>query len=163
MNKSVSFFSDKVLEECNYLLKRFPENKKRSAVIEVLKIVKKENGGYLNEELIEKVANYLGISKISAYEVASFYSMFDLTPVGKYKICICVSISCMLCGSDNIVEYVKNKLGINFGETTLDGKFTLKKVECLAICGSAPVMQIDEKCYENLTNEKIDLVLDNLE
>ena len=158
-----SVFVGEVAKKCEAWLVRFPINKKKSAVIEVLKIIQKENGGYLNENLISAVADYLGISKISAYEVATFYSMFDLNKDGKYKICLCVSISCMLCGSDDVLEYIKGKLGISVNETTSDGKFTLKKVECLAACGGAPVMQIGEEYYENLTHEKIDSILDSLE
>ncbi len=158
-----SFLSSKILKKCEEWLKRFPEDKKRSAVIEILKIVQKENGGYLTEHLIEKVADYLNISRISAFEVATFYSMFELNEIGKYKVCFCISVSCMLCGSDELVEYTKKKLGINFNETTKDGKFTLKKVECLAACGGSPVALIGEKYYENLTPNKIDVILDGLE
>lgn len=156
-------FSDDVLNKSENWLKRFPDNQKRSAVIEILKIVQKNNGGYLTESLIGCVAEYLNIPKIFAYEVATFYSMFDLNKVGKYKICFCVSISCMLCGSDDLVNYVKKKLSIDFDETTEDGKFTLKKVECLAACGNAPVVLIGEKYYENLTIDTINSILDGLE
>jgi len=156
-------FSNKVLKKCNEWLLRFPKDKKRSAVIEILKIIQAENGGYLNEKLIGDVADYLGISRIFAYEVATFYSMFDLQKVGRYKIYFCVSVSCMLCGSDDVISYIKNKLKIDFDQTTDDGKFTLKKAECLASCGGAPVMLIGEKYYENLTFSKIDSILDNLE
>jgi len=112
---------------------------------------------------MKDVSKYLGISSISVYEVATFYGMFDLNKVGKYKVCICTSLSCMLCGSDDLVIYIKNKLGINFNETTKDGRFTLKRVECLAACGGAPAILIGEKYYENLTPDKIDLILDGLE
>ena len=154
---------DEILKKSNDWLKRFPNEKKRSAVIEILKIVQKHNGGYLTEKLIGEVADYLGISKIYAFEVATFYSMFDLQKVGKYKVYFCISISCMLCGSDEILKHVKKKLGINFDETTNDGKFTLKKTECLAACGGAPVMLIGEKYYENLNISNIDSILDSLE
>jgi NADH-quinone oxidoreductase subunit E len=162
-NNDKNFFSGDFLIKCEDWLKRFPENKKRSAVIQILKFAQVKNGGYLDEKIIANVANYLNIPKIFAYEVATFYSMFDLNKVGQYKICFCVSISCMLCGSDDIVSHVKNKLGIDFDGTTQDGKFTLKKVECLAACGGAPVVLIGEKYYENLTIEKIDSIIDNLE
>ncbi len=164
MSNQIDFsFSGKILKKCDDWLKRFPKNKKRSAVIEILKIVQKENGGYLNEKIITDVADYLGISKIFAYEVATFYSMFDLNEVGRYKIYFCISVSCMLCGSDELVDYVKKKLCIDFNETTGDGKFTLKKAECLAACGGAPVMLVGEKYYENLTINNIDSILDSLE
>lgn len=158
-----NIFSDSFLIKCEDWLKRFPENQKRSAVIELLKLAQKENGGYLTEELIGAISEYLKIPKIFAYEVATFYSMFDLNKVGRYKICFCVSISCMLCGSDELISYVKKKLSVDFDETTDDGKFTLKKVECLAACGSAPVVLIGEKYYENLTIENINFILDSLE
>jgi len=164
MSNCNSFFlSNKILKQCEEWLVRFPKERKRSAVIEILKIVQKENGGYLTEKIIKDVSNYLGISSISAYEVATFYSMFELDKVGKYKICMCTSLSCMLCGSDDLLSYVKKKLNIDFNDTTKDGKFTLKRVECLAACGGAPVMLIGEKYYENLTPDKVDLILDGLE
>lgn len=156
-------FSENVIKKNEEWVKRFPDNKKRSAVIEILKIIQKDNGGYLNEDLIGKAASYLGISKIYAYEVATFYSMFDLKKVGRHKIYFCVSVSCMLCGSDELAKYIKDKLNIDFDETTNDGKFTLKKAECLASCGSAPVMLIGEKYYENLTLSGIDDILNGLE
>lgn len=154
---------ENIFKKSEAWLKKFPSNKKRSAVIEILKIFQKHNGGYLNEDLIGEVAFFLGISKIFAYEVATFYSMFDLHKVGRYKIYFCVSVSCMLCGSDDLIKYIKNKLKINFNETTNDGKFTLKKAECLAACGGAPVMLIGEKYYENLTFSGIDNILNDLE
>jgi NADH-quinone oxidoreductase subunit E len=157
------FFSNDFVLKCENWIKRFPKDKNRSAVIEILKLAQKENGGFLNEEIIAYVAEYLNIPKIYAYEVATFYSMFDMNKVGRYKIYFCVSISCMLCGSDELVSYVKNKLNIDFDKTTIDGKFTLKKAECLAACGGAPVMLIGEKYYENLTTSYIDTILDNLE
>lgn len=156
-------FSKDFLLLCENWLKRFPESQKRSAVIEILKLAQKKNGGYLNEQLIADVADYLNIPKIFAYEVATFYSMFDLNKVGRYKLCFCVSISCMLCGSDDLILHVRKKLGIDFDETTVDGKFTLKRVECLAACGGAPVVLIGECYYENLDNESIDSILDKLE
>ncbi|HIH2762721.1 MAG TPA: NADH-quinone oxidoreductase subunit NuoE family protein [Candidatus Azoamicus sp. MARI] len=163
MNNLSNNFSKDILKKCDEWVLKFPKEQKKSAVIEILKIIQKENGGYLNEELIGYVANYLNIPKIFAYEVATFYSMFDLEKVGKYKIYLCMSISCMLCGSDDIHDYIKTKLNIDFNKTTADGKFTLKKAECLAACGGAPVMLIEEKYYENLTNSKIDSIIDKLE
>lgn len=162
-NSNRSIFTDEIAKKCELWLQKYPKDRKRSAVIEILKIVQKANGGYLNENLISAVADYLNISRISVYEVATFYSMFDLNKVGKYKICLCISVSCMLCSSDEILEYIKKKLSIDINETTKDGKFTLKKVECLAACGGAPVMQIGEEYYESLTPEKVDSILDSLE
>lgn len=163
INSNNSIFVGEIAKKCENWLKKYPKERKKSAVIEVLKIVQNANGGYLNEDLITSVADYLGISRISVYEVATFYSMFDLNKVGRYKICFCISVSCMLCGSDSLLSYVKKKLSIGINETTKDGKFTLKKVECLAACGGAPVMQIGEKYYENLTPEVIDKIFDSLE
>jgi NADH-quinone oxidoreductase subunit E len=112
---------------------------------------------------MDAVAAYLGMPKIAVYEVATFYNLFDLKPVGKYKIAVCASISCMLCGSDETLDYLQKKLGIKIGQTTRDGKFTLKKVECLASCGTAPMMQIGNDYYENLSPKKIDSILESLE
>lgn len=156
-------FSNEILKKFDELLKKFPIDKKQSALIEILKVVQIYNNGYLNEELILNVAEYLNIPKIFAYEVATFYSMFDMKKVGKYKIYLCVSLSCMLCGSDELACYIKKKLNIDFNDTTEDGKFTLKKTECLAACGGAPVMLIGEKYYENLNITVLDKILDNLE
>jgi NADH-quinone oxidoreductase subunit E len=101
--------------------------------------------------------------KIAVYEVASFYTMFELKPVGRHKICICTNISCMLRGSDDMVDYIRNKLNIDFNQTSADGKFTLRAVECLAACGGAPMMQVDETYHENLTPTKIDQILEALD
>lgn len=143
--------------------KKYPPEQKQSAVIAALTFVQEENGGYLTTPLMDAVAAYLGMPKIAVYEVATFYSMFELKSVGKYKICVCTNISCMLCGSDEVVDYLKSKLKIEVGETTPDGKFTLKSVECLAACCNAPVMQIGRDYHENLTPLKIDKILASLE
>ena len=123
----------------------------------------KDNKGWLTEELVSAVADYLGIARVSAMEVATFYSMFELEPVGRHKISICTNVSCMLCGSNEVVEHLKSKLKVDFGETTADGKFTLKEVECLAACGGAPAMQLNDDYYENLTPAKLDKILAELE
>lgn len=143
-------------------LTKFPSNQRQSAVLYALTFVQEENGGFLTESLMDCVAAYLGMPKIAVYEVATFYSLFDLKPVGKHKICVCTNISCMLLGSDDIVAHLKQRLGIEFGETTIDGKFTLKEVECLAACGGAPAMQIGNQYYEHLTPERIDQILTEL-
>ena len=136
---------------------------KQSAVMGALKIVQEANGGYLTTELMDAVAEYLEMAPIAVYEVATFYSMYELKPVGKHKICVCTNISCMLCGSDDIVAHLKQKLNIGFGETSADKKFTLKEVECLGACGGAPMMQIGKTYYENLSSEKIDEILAKLD
>lgn len=141
---------------------KYPDDQKQSAVLEALKIVQEQNGGYLTTALMDAVAEYLDMEPISVYEVATFYTMYEHEPVGRHKISVCTNISCMLCGSGDVVDYLQRKLGIKMGETTPDGKFTLREVECLAACGGAPMFMIDKTYYENLTREKIDAILDNL-
>jgi NADH-quinone oxidoreductase subunit E len=141
---------------------KYPPEHKRSAVMAALRIAQDQNGGWLTTELMDAVAAYLEMQPIAVYEVATFYSMYELKPVGKHKICVCTNVSCMLRGSDQIVAYLNNKLGIKFGEITADGQFSLKEVECLAACGGAPMMQIGHTYYENLTPEKIDSILSEL-
>lgn len=142
--------------------KKFPQEQRQAVLIYALKRVQAENGGYLTEDLMDLVADYLKLPKIAVYEVATFYSMFELKPVGRYKICVCTNISCMLRNANVIVDHLKKRLNINFKETTRDGQFTLKAVECLAACGAAPVMQVNDHYYENLTPEKVDLILEQL-
>jgi NADH-quinone oxidoreductase subunit E len=149
--------------EIDQWVAKYPAENKRSAVMAALRIVQDQNGGYLTSDLIDAVAEYLDMPSIAVYEVASFYSMYELEPVGRHKICLCTNVSCMLCGSDDILTYLQKKLGIGFGETTPDGRFTLKEVECLGACGGAPMMQIHNKYYENLTPERIDEILAVLE
>ncbi len=142
---------------------KFPAGQKRGAVIAALNIVQEQNGGWLSTELIDAVAEYLEMPSIAVYEVATFYIMYDLKPVGRHKIYVCTNISCMLCGCDVIVDHLKKKLGIEFGETTPDGKFALKEAECLAACAGAPMFMLDGVYYENLTPEKVDQILAGLE
>lgn len=144
-------------------LTKFPPEQKQSAVLYALTVVQEENGGFLTEPLMDAVAAYLNMPKIAVYEVVSFYSLYDLKPVGRHKICVCTNISCMLRGSEEIVDHLKKRLDIEIGETTKDGRFTLKSVECLAACGVAPVMQIGPKYYENLTPKRIDTILSELD
>lgn len=155
--------SSETLAEIDKWIAKYPPERKQSAIIPALHIVQDANGGWLSDELIAELAAYLEMPAIAAYEVATFYSMFELKPVGRNKICVCTNVSCMLCGSDDIVEHLQNKLGIEFGETTADGKFSLKEVECLGACGNAPMFQIGKQYYENLTPEKVDEILDSLE
>lgn len=141
---------------------KFPEENKQSAVIAALTIVQESHGGYLTEPLMDSVAEYLDLPKIAVYEVASFYTLFDVKPVGRNKIYLCTNVSCMLCGSDAIADHLKKRLGVEFGGTSADGKFTLKEAECLAACDGAPMMQINKKTYTHLTTEKVDTILDQL-
>lgn len=160
-----SILSSAVQTAIDQWLVRYPADRKRSAVIEALRLTQEENGGYLTETLLDAVADYLDCPPIAVYEVATFYSMFNLKPVGKHVISVCTNISCMLggCGSSAITSHLKKQLGIDFNETTSDGKFTLREVECLAACVHAPAMQIGKRYYENLTPEKVDVILKTLE
>ena len=149
--------------EIDKWIAKYPQNQKQSAVMATLRILQDQNGGYLTNDLIEAAAEYLEMPTIAVYEVATFYSMYELKPVGKHKICVCTNISCMLCGSDTIVGHLQKKLGIKLGETTADGRFTLKEVECLGACVNAPMLQIGHQYYENLTPEKLDQIIDGLD
>ncbi|MCH1416005.1 MAG: NAD(P)H-dependent oxidoreductase subunit E [Gammaproteobacteria bacterium] len=150
-------------EEIDVIRSKFPSDKSKSAIIESLLIIQHHNNGYLNEALISSLANYLGLTKIDVYEVATFYSMFNLQPIGKNIISVCTNVSCMLRKSDDIVNYIEKKLNIKVGESTKDNKFYLKdEMECLAACNGAPMMQINHINYENLTYEKIDKILDEI-
>jgi NADH-quinone oxidoreductase subunit E len=149
--------------EIDKWIAKYPADQKQSAVMAALRIVQEANGGYLTTELMDAVADYLDMPSISVYEVATFYSMYELKPVGKHKICICTNISCMLCGSDDVVAHFRKRLNIGLGETTADGRITLKEVECLGACVGAPMLQIGEHYYENLTPESIDQILDGLD
>ena len=160
---SQAILSDEVKSQIDHWLTKYPADQKQSAVIPALHILQDANKGWLTTELMDALADYLGMPKVAVYEVASFYSMYELKPVGRHKICVCTNISCLLCGSDSVVSHLKQKLGIDWGQTTADGKFTLKQVECLAACGGAPAMQIGKDYYENLTPEKIDTILAGLE
>ena len=155
--------SDHVREEIDHWVAKFPQGRQRSAVIAALQAAQHENNGFLTPPIMDAVAAYLDLPPIQVYEVATFYSMFETKPVGRHSISVCTNISCMLRGSDEIVEHVEQKLGIKTGESTEDGKFYLKREEeCLAACCGAPMMMIDHLYYENLTPEKVDAVLDKL-
>ena len=152
-----------VREEIDHWIAKFPPERKRSAVISALHAVQHENHGYLTTDLMDAVADYLGLPNIMVYEVASFYSMFETKPVGRHHISVCTNISCMLRGSQAVVEQVENKLGIKTGESTPDGRIYLKREEeCLAACTGAPMMMVDHVFYENLTPGRIDQILDEL-
>jgi len=162
--KKTVLISPKAQAEIDHWVAKFPEERKQSAVIAALTAVQNENGGSLTAELMDAVADNLGMAPIAVYEVASFYSMFDLEPVGRHKISVCTNISCMLCGGEKIVEHISTKLGIKLGETSSDGKFTLnREEECLAACAGAPMMVVDGHYHEQLTAEKVDAILDGLE
>lgn len=155
--------SSDVREEINAWLSKYPNDQKRSAVLAALRAVQHESK-WISREQMDAVAAYLDLPVMAVYEVASFYSIFNLEPVGKHVISVCTNISCMLRGGEEVLGYLEKKLGIHVGESTTDGLFYLKKEEeCLAACGGAPMMQVDHVYYENLTPEKIDSILSSLE
>src|SRR6187402_2201700 len=152
-------FSDDALKLIERIMKRYPEGKQKSAILPVLHLAQAEFDGWLSPEVMDYVASILSIQPIEVYEVATFYSMFNLQPVGKCVIEVCRTGPCWLMGAEDIVRHIENKLNIKAGETTADGMFTLKTVECLAACGGAPMMQVGEKYHEDLTFAKVDAIL----
>ncbi|PSL33176.1 MULTISPECIES: NADH-quinone oxidoreductase subunit NuoE [Chitinophaga] len=153
-------FSEEKLNKVKEIIARYPAGKQKSALIPVLHLAQEEFGGWLSAETMDYVASLLQIKPIEVYEVATFYSMFNLKPVGKYVFEVCQTGPCMLRGSDNIIDYIKKKLDIGVGETTKDGLFTLKTVECLGACGYAPMMQLGKHFREHLTPEKVDAIIE---
>ena len=161
--KTKDLFPKNIIKEIDIVRSKFPEDKSKSAIIESLLLIQHDNNGFLNDELIASLANYLNVNKIDVYEVATFYSMFNLKPVGKITISVCTNVSCMLRNSDGIVDHIEKKLKIKIGESTKDNKFYLKdEMECLAACNGAPMMQVNHINYENLTFEKVDNILDEI-
>lgn len=155
---------DDVKQQINQWAAKYPAGQKRSAVVPALLLVQEKNGGWLSKPAMDAVASHLELERIEVYEVSTFYDMFELAPVGQHKIAICTNVSCMLRGSSEIAAAAKQRLGIDFGETTSDGRFFLREVECLAACVGAPMCQIDDKDYhENLTPESIVALIDQLE
>jgi NADH-quinone oxidoreductase subunit E len=153
-------FSTEKINKVNEIIKRYPEDKQKSALLPVLHLAQDEFGGWLDTPVMDYVATLLQIEPIEVYEVASFYSMYNLKPVGKYLFEVCQTGPCMLNGSDNIISYIKSTLNIDVGETTSDGLFTLKTVECLGACGYAPMMQLGKTYREHLTKEKVDAIVE---
>jgi len=143
---------------------KFPPDRKRSALLQALAAAQHQNNGWLDDALITAVAKYLELPPIWAYEVASFYSMFELTPVGRHNVAICTNISCWLNGAEDIVRHCEKKLGVTLGESTRDGRIYLKREEeCLAACCGAPMMVVDGHYHEKLTPATVDAILDGLE
>lgn len=156
--------SEHTRQEIDRWLEKFPPERRRSAVIAALRAAQHQNDGYLTTGLMDAVAAYLTLPPVQVYEVASFYSMFETRPVGRVHVSVCTNISCMLCGSDRIVEAVEKHLGVKVGESTPDGKFYLKREEeCLAACNNAPMMMVDHVYHENLTPEMVARILDAVE
>lgn len=152
-------FSEETLLEVKQIIAKYPEGRQKSALIPVLHLAQREFGGWLNVPVMDYVADLLSLKPIEVYEVATFYTMFNMKPVGKYVLEICITGPCLLKGSDRILNCVKEKLGIEEGETTEDGLFTIKSAQCLGACGYAPMMQLGDKYHEYLTKEKIDEIL----
>lgn len=161
-HNKTSLLSATAREHIDRWIQRFPADRKRSGVLEALRIVQEENNDSLTTPLMDAVADYLGMPRIAVYEVATFYTLYNLEPVGKYQIDLCTNISCMLSDSQRIVDHLEKRLGIKMGETTPDGKFTIREVECLGACTNAPVCQIGKKYHEKLTPEKVDELLEKL-
>ncbi len=160
MNKEIKF-NEETLALVNKIMKRYPEGKHKSALLPVLHIAQAEFGGWLSPETMDYVASVLKIKPVEVYEVASFYSMFNLKPVGKCLLEICRTSSCWARGAEDVVKHLEKRLGIKEGETTADGMFTIKTVECLGSCGTAPMMQVGASFHENLTLEKVNSLLDD--
>ncbi|MBS0029390.1 NAD(P)H-dependent oxidoreductase subunit E [Chitinophaga sp. 2R12] len=152
-------FSEEKLNKVKEIIARYPAGKQKSALIPVLHLAQEAFGGWLSAETMDYVATLLQLEPIEVYEVATFYSMFNLKPVGTYLFEVCQTGPCMVSGSDQIIDYIKNKLGIGVGETTADGLFTLKTVECLGACGYAPMMQLGKHYREHLTPAKVDEII----
>ena len=153
-------FSDDKIAEVKKIITRYPEGKQKSALLPVLHMAQDTFGGWLDVPVMDYVASLLSIEPIEVYEVASFYSMYNLKPVGKYVFEVCHTGPCMINGSDDITDYIKQKLNIKVGETTDDKMFTLKTVECLGACGYAPMMQLGQNYREHLTKEKVDVIIE---
>jgi len=156
-------FTPEIRAEIDREIAKYPAEWKQSACMAALRIVQDANAGWLSEQAMTDVAAYLDMPDIAVIEVATFYSMYELKPVGKHKVCVCTNVSCMINGSDRIVEHLEKKTGCKLGQTSADGKYTLKEVECLGACGGAPMMQVGKQYYENLTPEIVDSILDGLE
>ncbi len=153
-------FSEEKLNKVKEIIARYPEGKQKSALLPLLHLAQDEFGGWLDVPVMHYVAELLQLKPIEVYEVATFYTMFNTKPVGKYLLEVCKTGPCMLNGSDDIIKYIEEKLGIKPGETTPDGMFTLKPAECLGACGYAPMMQLGKFYKEHLTKEKIDALID---
>jgi NADH-quinone oxidoreductase subunit E len=153
-------FTAEKLAKAKEIISRYPEGKQKSALLPLLHLAQDQFGGWLSPDAMDYVASLLNIQPIEVYEVATFYSMYNLKPIGKYMFEVCQTGPCMIRGSENIIEYIKQKLNIKVGETSSDGMFTLKTVECLGACGYAPMMQLGKGYREHLTPEKVDAIIE---
>lgn len=159
MSETIAF-KPETLEQVHKIIARYPEGKQKSALIPILHVAQKEFGGWLDVPVMDYVAEILNIKPIEVYEVATFYTMFNMQPVGKYVLEVCRTGPCLTRGSENILNHIRQTLNIKDGETTADGLFTLKPAECLGACGYAPMMQLGKFYHENLTTEKVDEILE---
>ena len=149
-------------EKIDFWRSKFPKDKARSAILMALRVVQDEKG-WLSDESLELVADYLNVPRVEVFEVVSFYSMYNRKPVGKHTIAVCNSLSCYLCKCNDLVGHLEKKLGIKPGETTKDGMFTLKYAECLAACGGAPAVLVgDDEYHQHMTSEKLDVLIEKL-
>lgn len=155
-------FTAELRQQIDKWIAKYPVGESQSAVIPALHLLQDANEGWVSKDIMNALAMYLDMPAISVYEVTTFYSMYDLQPVGQHKINVCTNISCMLNGSAEIVAHLEKRLGVTLGETTTDNKFTLKEVECLGACCGAPMMQLDRDYHENLTADKLDKILDGI-
>jgi NADH-quinone oxidoreductase subunit E len=155
-------FSESALEKIRQLVKRYPAGQQKSALLPVLHIAQQENGGYLTVDAMDQVAELLSLQPIEVYEVATFYHMYFLGKVGKYVIEVCHTAPCAVCGGEELMEHLEKRLGIRNGDTTADGLFTLRGVECLGGCGYAPVLQVNTAFHEYMTKENVERLIDEL-
>ncbi|HQG38344.1 MAG TPA: NAD(P)H-dependent oxidoreductase subunit E [Chitinophagales bacterium] len=155
-------FSEEAQQKAKDILSQYPADKSKSALLPLLHLAQAEFDGWLSVPTMDYVASILNIKPIEVYEVATFYSMYNLAPVGQYLIEVCQTSSCWMCGAEDIIKYLEKKLAVPTGEISADGMFQVKKVECLGSCGTAPMFQIGDKFYEHLTFEKIDTILEEL-
>lgn len=159
--KSFAFTAENVAK-ANAIIAKYPDGRQASGVLPLLHLAQRQNDGWLSQAAMDYVADFLGMAPIRVYEVATFYTMYNLKPIGRYHVQVCTNLSCWLRGSDEIVTVCEHKLGIKFGETTEDGMFTLSEVECLCACVNAPIVQINDDFFEDLTPDTTDIILDKL-
>jgi NADH-quinone oxidoreductase subunit E len=158
-----TLFTPEVRAEIDRHVAKYPAEWKQSAVMPALTLVQDWNGGWLSRELMDDVAAYLDMPQVAVYEVATFYGMYDLERTAKNKVCVCNSISCLLCGSEELIEHVEKKYGVRPGETTKDGRFTFKEVECLGACRDAPAVLVNKTYHENLSADALDKLIEGLD
>ena len=156
-------FTDDIIEKLEWWINKYPKDQRNSAIIPGLHVIQEANNGYLTKELMKDLAQYLRVEQSSVYEVATFYGMYNHSPVGRHIVNVCDNISCMLKGANEIVRHIEKRLEIKRGQTTTDGRITLKTVECQGACCGAPMLEVDKVFYENLTIEKVDQLIDGLE